>query len=588
VVSRQPVFIIDNYVESVKRIFNMEADNVTGKTLTEERIDTDVLVVGAGTGGMMAAIAAADGGARVILCEKGHARRSGGIRGGNDHFLCYVPEIHGGADQEVIRRSLSMFSATPSDRDVTAKIWDRSYSVVQMWESWGVNMKTNGHYEFTGHDFPGSTGKMGEPGKTTRCWLHFSDYKLTNKLDKQVRDRNVKIMNRVMITEVLKDTTGRVAGAVGIDTRESKLYIIQAKSIVYNTGGVGATRIYPSPRVIDYSMAEPETGDGDIMAYRAGAHIIDSEFGRRHVAMAFGPFWGQASWIGVVRDYYDDPIAPPYLTKPDAEIGDISCANTAAHDRTWAMGRGPVWMDTRQLTEEDEQYMRWGFESEGMQPIVSWLEENNVDIKKSRFEFAPTQPLVPMHARVDANFMTTVEGLYSTLRPGLSRSAISGVIAGESAAVHAGKVNLAGVENQGEKISGIKKRYEDILNREGQQYADWREGQWAVWQVMHWYATPNRRSESTLMAGHAQLTRIRDKAKKILKAENQHDLYHCLEVLNLLDIAELVILSVNERKESRGEARRVDYPFPNPLLEKIMIAYNKDGKPAFAWEEPRR
>ena len=33
------------------------------KTLREERIDTDVLVVGAGAGGMMAAISAADCGA---------------------------------------------------------------------------------------------------------------------------------------------------------------------------------------------------------------------------------------------------------------------------------------------------------------------------------------------------------------------------------------------------------------------------------------------------------------------------------------------------------------------------------------------
>jgi succinate dehydrogenase/fumarate reductase flavoprotein subunit len=49
------------------------------EALTEERISTDVLVVGAGAGGMMAAISAADSGARVVLCEKGHARRSGGI-----------------------------------------------------------------------------------------------------------------------------------------------------------------------------------------------------------------------------------------------------------------------------------------------------------------------------------------------------------------------------------------------------------------------------------------------------------------------------------------------------------------------------
>ena len=69
--------------------------DVSKKTLQKESLDTDVLVVGAGAGGMMAAITASDGGANVILCELGNARRSGGLMGGNDHFFCWVPEIHG-------------------------------------------------------------------------------------------------------------------------------------------------------------------------------------------------------------------------------------------------------------------------------------------------------------------------------------------------------------------------------------------------------------------------------------------------------------------------------------------------------------
>ncbi len=63
-------------------------------TLKEERITTDILVIGAGAGGLMAAISAADSGADVILCEKGNARRSGGIAGGNDHFWVYIPGFH--------------------------------------------------------------------------------------------------------------------------------------------------------------------------------------------------------------------------------------------------------------------------------------------------------------------------------------------------------------------------------------------------------------------------------------------------------------------------------------------------------------
>ena len=52
--------------------------------------ECDVLVVGGGIGGLMAAIAAADGGANVILCDKTNPLRSGSGATGNDHFACYL------------------------------------------------------------------------------------------------------------------------------------------------------------------------------------------------------------------------------------------------------------------------------------------------------------------------------------------------------------------------------------------------------------------------------------------------------------------------------------------------------------------
>ncbi|MBP1732694.1 MAG: fumarate reductase/succinate dehydrogenase-like protein, partial [Deltaproteobacteria bacterium] len=51
----------------------------------ENEVDADVLVLGGGPAGCMAAIAAARTGARVVLVDKGHPKRSGG--GGVDHWL---------------------------------------------------------------------------------------------------------------------------------------------------------------------------------------------------------------------------------------------------------------------------------------------------------------------------------------------------------------------------------------------------------------------------------------------------------------------------------------------------------------------
>ena len=64
-------------------------------TLEKDIQDCDVLVVGGGIAGLMAAIAAASQGAKVIVSEKANSRRSGSGATGNDHFGCYIPEVHG-------------------------------------------------------------------------------------------------------------------------------------------------------------------------------------------------------------------------------------------------------------------------------------------------------------------------------------------------------------------------------------------------------------------------------------------------------------------------------------------------------------
>jgi len=58
-------------------------------------IETNVLCVCGGIAGLMAAIHAAEHGAKVVVAEKGNTLTSGAGGMGNDHFLCFLPEIHG-------------------------------------------------------------------------------------------------------------------------------------------------------------------------------------------------------------------------------------------------------------------------------------------------------------------------------------------------------------------------------------------------------------------------------------------------------------------------------------------------------------
>jgi len=61
---------------------------------------------------------------------------------------------------------------------------------------------------------------------------------------------------------------------------------------------------------------------------------------------------------------------------------------------------------------------------------------------------------------------------------------------------------------------------------------------------------------------------------------------HCLEVRNLMEVGELVLMASLERKESRRNFTRPDYPFTNPMLDDKQLICRKVGdRAALEWNE---
>ena len=97
--------------------------------------------------------------------------------------------------------------------------------------------------------------------------------------------------------------------------------------------------------------------------------------------------------------------------------------------------------------------------------------------------------------------------------------------------------------------------------------ANWKEANTTLQKIMEEYVGTKVRSESLLTAGRKYICDLCGYAEEKLQADNSHELMRCLEVLDLLDLAEACAVSALERKESRGAYhRRSDYPFTNPLL----------------------
>jgi len=542
--------------------------------MKEEIVETDVLCVGGGIAGLMAAIRARELGADVIVAEKGNVLRSGCGGAGNDHFWCYIPEVHGSDIEPIIERA--RHSQQPGHGGVSfVRAWyEKSFDIVNLWDSWGIPMKYQGKYEFAGHGYPGGPPLLA---------LKYEGQNQKKILTHQAIQRGARMMNRVMIFDLLGDSRG-VTGAVGIDTREDRVIVFKAQSVVLGTGRM--VRLYPGPTpgyIANLMVPFNLTGDGRAMAYRVGAELTGLERFARHDGPKYFSRGGQATWVGVVRDPQGKPVGP-YVTKPDKRYGDYT---VEAHKTVFAdyanSGRGPLYMDFGGISNEDYEYMMFWLKHEGNATLLNYLKEEGIDLRKNPLEFMTYEIWVQGGIAFNEKSETSVKGLYAAgdeIRGGISAAATFGWIAGENAAKRAKQTQPVQLEEANPDIEAKRRMFEDMGSREAG--PDWKEVNIALQQIMYDYGGLVR-SEVMLDAGLSHLQRLKQKAHTTMVARNPHELMRSLEVLNLLDMGELVFTAAKERRETRGTHFRPDYPFANPLMDKALVVKKVNGKPVLAW-----
>ena len=88
-------------------------------------------------------------------------------------------------------------------------------------------------------------------------------------------------MEDVLITRLVK-TDGEIAGAIALDITTGNLFCIDARAVVVATGGI-AGELYPRTSNNPFGVSTDASGTGHVMAYLAGADLIDMEM------MAFVP-----------------------------------------------------------------------------------------------------------------------------------------------------------------------------------------------------------------------------------------------------------------------------------------------------------
>jgi len=548
------------------------------ETQVVKTIETDVLCVGGGIAGLMAAIRAAECGAKVIVVDKSNVKYSGAGATGNDHFQCYIPEYHGDDFEAAIEEFQTGQQATIRDIAFVRAWLGNSFDIVKLWDAWGIPMKYNGRWEFAGHGMPGDQLNN----------LHYAGKYQKAVLMKQALSRGVEIVNRVMCFDLLRDEHG-ICGALGLHVRTGEIHVFRAKAVILGTGAT--TRLFqgPTPGAMFNARLSPTcVGDGRAMAYRAGVDLASMEIPLFRCGPTYFARAGKATWGGVVRDPHGRPCGP-FVTKPDNKYGDpVVDVWQDLFIRYRDAGTGPVYMDCTGLDKKEVEYMCWWLDNEGNTAMLDAFKNEGRDIGSTALEFRSYDRELSPRGGVlyDEWGQTSLPGLYAAgdeFFGAISCAAVFGWLSGAEAAAYAKKEALRDVPADVADSSSLAVALRRIAGREVSSAAvSWKEANMALQQIMSDYAGLVR-SETLLKAGMDGLKRLAAKAENLFAAANPHELMRCAEVLNMMEVGRIIFATARERKETRGKHIRKDYPFTHPHLNKLLLIRRRDGQDEFEW-----
>jgi succinate dehydrogenase/fumarate reductase flavoprotein subunit len=245
--------------------------------LSRPDLETDILIIGGGGAGCAAAILAMENGVSSIISTKlrlGDANSmmsQGGMQAAvtpqDSPPIHYLDAIGGGH-----------FDNKP---ELVRALTEDGPEVVKWLEEMGVVWDKN----------PDGSMYVLHGGGTSRKRMHSCrDYTgaiiLRTLMDK-VRNHpdKVKVLEFMPTVELLLDETGRCAGGVLYNLETEEYFTVKAKAVIITTGGYGRLHI----RGFDTTNHYGATGDGLVMAYRAGAKLLYMDSVQYHPTGAVFP-----------------------------------------------------------------------------------------------------------------------------------------------------------------------------------------------------------------------------------------------------------------------------------------------------------
>lgn len=526
----------------------------------------DVLVIGSGAAGLTLALSLSQQ-ARVAVLSKNE------INQGSTWFaqggIAAVLDDQDSIDAHVADTLIA--GAGLCHEDAVRFTVERSKDAIQWLISQGVNFtkeNNNGDYHLTK-----------EGGHSHRRIIHSADatgQAVHSTLIEQVQQQsNIDIFEHHVAVNLISQADAdsrkvRCTGAYVLDSETDAVHVFQAKVVVLATGGASKVYLYSS-------NPDSASGDGIAMAWRAGCRVANMEFNQFHPTCLYHPRAKNFLITEALRGegaYLRLPSGERFMPRFDEreELAPRDIVARAIDHEIKRLGCDCVYLDISHKSEE--------FISEHFPTVKARCLEFGIDITKEAIPVVPAAHYTCGGVVVDKNGQTDLQHLYAigeTSFTGLhganrmaSNSLLECIVYAQSAALHI----LAKLDNI--RSPELSPQWDESRVRDSDEDVvishNWDELRRFMWDYVGIVRTHKRLERAT--------HRIKLLQKEIAEYYSNYRVSSDLiELRNLAIVAELIIRSAHERKESRGLHFSLDYPEKSSIArDTIVVPTNFAGQ----------
>jgi succinate dehydrogenase/fumarate reductase flavoprotein subunit len=518
------------------------------------QVECDVLVIGGGTAGPMAALKAKlkNPNATVVLLEKANVKRSGAISMGMDGLNNAV--IPGHATPEQYTKEITIANDGIVNQKAVLKYAERCYGIIQELDGFGIRFLKNENGDF-------AVKKVHHIGTYVLPMPNGDTVK--KALYRQLRRARILISNRYMATRLLTAADGRVAGAIAVNTRSAEFLVVKAKAVILCMGAAGRLGLPTSGYLYGTYENAANSGDGYAMAYHAGAALANLECFQinplikdyngpacAYVAGPFGAYTANNEGARFIEcDYWSGQMMLEFFNELQS-------------------GKGPVFLKINHLHEDTVAEIETILHKVERPTRGLFHEGRHTDYRREMVEMHISEiGFCSGHSAsgvfVDDFARTTVPGLYaagdmaSVPHNYMLGAFTNGSVAGEDAADFAANVDHAAfdeaeVAREKDRVLAPTKR-EDGIPPNQIEYKTRR--------LVNDYLQPPKVTRKYELA-QRRFAEVREDMAERMIARNAHELMRSLEVASIMDCADMAAFASLFRTESRWGLYhlRTDYP----------------------------